>query len=76
VRTFFGQEGRQFFKFGRPHFWCKKIQIFEIYDVSARARKGGGLAGANILRTGGGGQFFAILCGRLLLTALNNFKAE
>jgi len=45
-------------------FGVKIIGIFEIYGVSERTR------GVELVRTfsdkGGGGQFFAILCGRLL----------
>jgi len=41
-------------------FWRKNFGFFEIYDVSARTR-------------GVGGQFFAILCGRPLWTALYVF---
>jgi len=44
-------------------FGAKNIGFFEIYGVSAR--------------TGGEGQFFAILCGRPLWTAPeHNFRAE
>jgi len=54
VRTFCGQ--RVFYRCGRPHFFgAKNFGFFEIFSVSAR--------------TGGEGQFFAILCGRHLWTA-------
>jgi len=46
-------------------FAAKNIGFFEMYGVSARTR------GVEPVRTfcGRGGQFFAILCGRLLWTA-------
>jgi len=52
----------------RPHFLVQKYSgLFEIYGVSARTR------GVEPVRTFFGreeeGQFFAILCGRLLWTA-------
>jgi len=49
-------------------FWCKKLQTFQIYGVSARKR------GVEPVRTfcgQGEGQSFATLCKRLLWTALN-----
>jgi len=47
-------------------FGAKTFKFFKIYGVSARTR---GLSSADILRTRGRGQFFAILCRRLLWTA-------
>jgi len=47
-------------------FWCKTFGSFEIYGVSTD--KGRGLS---IADKRGEGQFFAILCGRLLWMALN-----
>jgi len=48
-------------------FDAKNLRTFEIYDVFTRTR------GVEPVRTffgqEGGGQFFAILCGRLLWTA-------
>jgi len=59
-----------FFRYGRLHFLV--LKVFEIYDVSERTRGGGGGI-TDILRTKGRGQFFVILCGRLLWMALNIF---
>jgi len=42
---------------------------FEIYGVSARTRRRGVEPVRTFFGQGGGGQFFAILCGRLLWTA-------
>jgi len=51
--------------------WCKTHWIFWIYGVFAQTRGRGGRV--EPVRTfcgqGGGGQFLAILCGRLLWTA-------
>jgi len=43
-------------------FWRKKYRFFLIYGVSART--------GELSQCGQGGQFFAILCGHLLWTAL------
>jgi len=48
-------------------FGAKSSRFSEIYGVSERTR----LNNADILRTKEGGQFFAILSGRLLWTAPN-----
>jgi len=57
---------KRFFRCGRPHFLVKKLRIFRnLWCVLTD--KGGG--GGEPVRTGGGGQFFEILCGRLLWTA-------
>jgi len=62
ARTFYGQEWVTSDMDVRT-VWCKKLVFFEIYGVSARTRgKGGCWASAD---NGGGGQFFAIMCGRL-----------
>jgi len=53
----------------------EKLLIFEIYDESAQTR-GGGWADADVLRTGGKGQFFAILFGRLLWTVLQDKRLK
>jgi len=50
-------------------FGAKNIGFFEIFYVSAQTRWEGGRASADILRTSGKGQFYAILCGCLLWTA-------
>jgi len=52
-------------------FWCKNFGFFEIYGVSERTR------GIELVRTlfeQGGGQFFAILCGRPLWAAPKVFQ--
>jgi len=52
-------------------FWCKNNGIFEIYDMSARTR---GVEPVQIFfRQERRGQFFAIFCGRPLLTASKRF---
>jgi len=57
VRTFCGKVGGGFFRYGLPHFLVKKLRIFRnLWWVRTDKR-------------GGGDQFFAILCGRLLWTA-------
>jgi len=59
--------GEGVFRCGGPHLWC--LRTVEIYGISARTK------GVEPVRTffeqGGGGQFFAILCGRTLWTAPN-----
>jgi len=63
-----------FFRCERPHFLVQKIlEFFEIYGCALTDQ------GERVepVRTGGWGwwcQFFAILCGRLLWTALNSFS--
>jgi len=52
------------FKYGRPHFLVQKTSDF------SKLSKCGHLADK------GGGQFFAILCGRLLWTAPNHGTAQ
>jgi len=48
----------------RPHFLEQKASDFEIYGVSARTRREGGLSQCgHFVDKGRGGQFFAILCG-------------
>jgi len=49
-------------------FGAKNFEFFEIYGVSERTR-GGGRVERVWTFCGQGGQFFAILCGRLLWTA-------
>jgi len=59
--------GSEFFKFGLCTFWCKNFGFIEIYGVSAQT------GGVEPVRTFSwqwrGGQFFAILCERLLWMA-------
>jgi len=64
VWTFFGQEGGLQMRTSAL-FGAKFFGFFKIYGVSARTRlsQGGCFADKR------GGQFFAILCGRPLLTA-------
>jgi len=47
-------------------FWRKNTRIFEIYGVSARTRRG--LSQCGHFANEQWGQFFSILCGRLLRT--------
>jgi len=69
VRTFSDKGKGETFRCRRPHiFGEKKIGFFEIYGVSAQTR------GVESVRTFFGqeesiGQFFEILCGRILWTA-------
>jgi len=51
-------------------FDAKSIGFFKIYGVSARTRG----EGFEPVQTRGGGQFFAILCGRPLWTVPNNLQ--
>jgi len=51
-------------------FGAKNIGFFEIYGVSARTRKEGVEPVRTFFGKGEGGQFFAILCVRLLWTTL------
>jgi len=59
----FRTRGRGFFRCGRPHFDSKKLQNLWCVRMD---REEGSWASAD---KRGGGQFFAILCGRLLWTA-------
>jgi len=53
------------------HFLAQKHGFFEIYGTSERTRgKGGVNQCGHFSNKGGRGQFFTILCGRLLWTSL------
>jgi len=54
-------------------FGTKDSGFFEIYGVSARTRGEEGIASADILRTRGGSQFFAILFYGRLLSPVHGF---
>jgi len=58
---------RGFFKCGRLHFLAQKTSEFSIFLVCPHGQGGLSQCGQ------GGGEFFAILCGRLLWTAPNLF---
>jgi len=54
---------------GLRTFWRKKIRNFRNLWCVRIDKWGKRLISSDILRQGGGGQFFAILCGRFLWTA-------
>jgi len=58
-----GGGGGGVFRRERPNFWCRKLRIFPNLWCVLTDKGGWAIADK------GGGQFFAILCGRLLWTA-------
>jgi len=59
VRTFCGKGGRGFFSCGRPYFLAQKnLGFFEIYVVSARTRREGGLSQCGHYADKGEGSIF------------------
>jgi len=69
VRTFFGK-GQGFFRCGSPRFFVQKLLDFSKFMVCPHGQEKEGLSQrGHFADKGEGGQFFAILCGRLLWTA-------
>jgi len=64
----FANKGGRVLQMRIPHFLMQNIGFFEIYGVSART-EGEGVELVRTFADKGGGQFFAILCGRHVWTA-------
>jgi len=67
LQKFCGQG--EFFRCGRPQFFVQKTKDFSKFMICPQG-KGGLSQCRHFVDKGEGGQFFAILCGRLLWTVL------